>query len=607
MSDITANVVVSMPTQPFTMARSFKAAANGKIFIGNVDTDPVNPANQVQVYMDSENGSLIPVPQPIIINAGGFPVYNGQISKFVVSHDYSMAVYDSYNTQQFYFPRRGMSDLEGLQRPVTWSGFAGGADPTGSTSSVSAFLKAAQSGSSVYVPDGVYLIDSSVDISNAAWEFSRGAKINVSAAATLAIGNIQAGLYQIFTGDGNVVFTINTIKAHPEWFGSTRNVDSTLALTKCQSACSPNKITIALVDEYLINSLDWDRRVPAEASPRSAFKPVPGATNGVRLTAGNSVGKQSFPAISGFPGYGLRIVGTSLLNLYISEIQQCGDALILETSGANTTLLNTEITLTSISACTNAIVFVADALANVMQGNKVYCNFIANCTNSVLFRDNGLANPGPNWDSNQVITQAIDPTPSRTNAVMLKNECGYAINRVVFRVETWCGGLASTGKFISGRFNDLDAYLNLSQNPGIGMFAYTGASNRVDFSSARGRNVTPVTASRTPNSLPSFNGGVPLFHNVVKLKATFTTEWPNNDTRQVYIYHQLTDQNTNAFTVMPPDEGSFRGIVVDSIIDNSLTVPYEIIINLRNVSGASMPVSPATSVDVNFKLRVGLY
>ena len=41
MIDITANVVVSMPSQLFTMARSFKAVANGKIYIGKIDTDPV--------------------------------------------------------------------------------------------------------------------------------------------------------------------------------------------------------------------------------------------------------------------------------------------------------------------------------------------------------------------------------------------------------------------------------------------------------------------------------------------------------------------------------------------------------------------------------------
>lgn len=104
MSDITANVVVSMPSQLFTMARSFKAVANGKVYIGQIDTDPTNPSNQIQVYMENEDGSLIPVSQPIIINAGGYPVYNGQIAKFVTVENNSMAVYDSYGTQQFYFP-----------------------------------------------------------------------------------------------------------------------------------------------------------------------------------------------------------------------------------------------------------------------------------------------------------------------------------------------------------------------------------------------------------------------------------------------------------------------------------------------------------------------
>lgn len=497
--------------------------------------------------------------------------------------------------------------LNGLITPITWNGFAGGANNTGTAVSDAAFSAANATGRSIFVPAGTYKISGNTDMSDCELMFEKGATIDIQAGATLTVGRILCGLHQVFSGAGNVVFTTNTIKAHPEWFGAARGIDSTPALTKCQAACSPNKITIDLVDEYFISDLVWDRRVPAKASPRSAFKPFGSAANGVKLTAGNSVGKNSFPAISGFPGYGMRIVGTSLANIYISEIQGCGDALILETSGSATTLLDTEVTLTSISACDNAVVFVADKLANVMQGNKVYVNFIANCTNSVLFRDNGLASPGPNWDSNQVITQAIDPTPNRPDAVMLNNACGYAINRFVFRVETWAGGMASTGKFINGRFNDLDAYINLAQNPGIGQLAYVGASNRVDFSSARGRNVTPVTASRTPNSLASFNGGVPLFHNVVKLQITFdSSDWPNNDTRQVYVYHQLTDQNTNAFTVMPPDTGAFRGCIVDSIIDNSQTNPYEIIINLRNVSGSTITAGSTNSV-VNFKLRVGLY
>lgn len=104
MSDITANVVVSMPSQLFTMARSFKAVANGKIYIGKIDTDPVNPENQIQVYVENEDGSHVPVSQPIIINAAGYPVYNGQIAKFVTVQGHSMAVYDAYGAKQFNFP-----------------------------------------------------------------------------------------------------------------------------------------------------------------------------------------------------------------------------------------------------------------------------------------------------------------------------------------------------------------------------------------------------------------------------------------------------------------------------------------------------------------------
>lgn len=104
MTDITANVVVSMPSQLFTMARSFKAVANGKIYIGKIDTDPVNPENQIQVYVENEDGSHVPISQPIIINAAGYPVYNGQIAKFVTVQGHSMAVYDVYGAQQFYFP-----------------------------------------------------------------------------------------------------------------------------------------------------------------------------------------------------------------------------------------------------------------------------------------------------------------------------------------------------------------------------------------------------------------------------------------------------------------------------------------------------------------------
>lgn len=132
MSDITANVVVSMPSQLFTMARSFKAVANGKIYIGKIDTDPVNPENRVQVYVENEDGSHVPVSQPIIINAAGYPVYNGQIAKFVTVQGHSMAVYDAHGAKQFYFPNVLKYDPDQLEQRLALTTGAGivGFEPT---------------------------------------------------------------------------------------------------------------------------------------------------------------------------------------------------------------------------------------------------------------------------------------------------------------------------------------------------------------------------------------------------------------------------------------------------------------------------------------------
>lgn len=102
--NIIPNCVISMPSQLFTLARKFQAASNGKIFIGKIDSDPTIPENQIQVYLENEDGSTIPVAQPLIINQAGYPVYNGQIAKFITVQGHSMAVYDSYGAQQFYYP-----------------------------------------------------------------------------------------------------------------------------------------------------------------------------------------------------------------------------------------------------------------------------------------------------------------------------------------------------------------------------------------------------------------------------------------------------------------------------------------------------------------------
>ncbi|WP_407204476.1 phage head-binding domain-containing protein [Citrobacter freundii] len=102
MSDITANVVVSNPRPIFTESRTFKAVANGTIYIGQIDEDPVNPDNQIPVYIENEDGSHVQIAQPLIINAAGKIVYNGQLVKVVTVQGHSMAIYNASGVQVDY-------------------------------------------------------------------------------------------------------------------------------------------------------------------------------------------------------------------------------------------------------------------------------------------------------------------------------------------------------------------------------------------------------------------------------------------------------------------------------------------------------------------------
>ncbi|EOV9681186.1 phage tailspike protein [Cronobacter malonaticus] len=102
MADITANVVVTNPRPVFTDSRTFRAVANGRVYIGLVDTDPTIPANQIPVYIENEDGSHVQIPQPVIINGAGKLVYNGQLVKVVTGKGHSMAIYDAYGAQVDY-------------------------------------------------------------------------------------------------------------------------------------------------------------------------------------------------------------------------------------------------------------------------------------------------------------------------------------------------------------------------------------------------------------------------------------------------------------------------------------------------------------------------
>lgn len=192
---------VVLPVSAYLRSDSFQPLSNGYIYIGVADGDPLIESQQIPVYMEQEDGSLVLVAQPIRTNSAGYPVLQGNVHRLVVHSSCAMTILDSQQVQQFYFPYvadqdassllRALSNTDdiaagdaliGVRQPTpdaiarTQHEFNAqfpsvldyGADASGSINSVQAFNKAANAHpKGVFVPEGVYLIP--VNVSGKFW------------------------------------------------------------------------------------------------------------------------------------------------------------------------------------------------------------------------------------------------------------------------------------------------------------------------------------------------------------------------------------------------------------------------------------------------------
>lgn len=142
-----ADILVTSPYRPFTLPSQFKAVFNGFIYCGTVDA--VDPSNsQIQIYKVNEDGSKVPVAQPLRTNAGGYLVYNGQPAKFVTDSSHSLLVRDSLGAQVWYAPDVSILDPEAMYQSILerFAQADGSSLVGGLIKPVTAFLQASDGG-----------------------------------------------------------------------------------------------------------------------------------------------------------------------------------------------------------------------------------------------------------------------------------------------------------------------------------------------------------------------------------------------------------------------------------------------------------------------------
>lgn len=171
---------ISTPFKIFT-GLDGKPLSNGKIYIGQVGTDPTVPANQVPVFWDSD--LTIPAAQPLTTNAG-YIVRNGTPSNVFTAETYSITVKNASNIQVFYAADSADFDYGAILAKPTGASLIGfisnyiggvyrtvmdklrdhvsvkdfGAKGDGITDDTAAVQAATNSGRAVYFPGGTYRV-----------------------------------------------------------------------------------------------------------------------------------------------------------------------------------------------------------------------------------------------------------------------------------------------------------------------------------------------------------------------------------------------------------------------------------------------------------------
>lgn len=200
-------------TTPFKIFTGLdgKPLSNGKVYIGQVATDPTVPANQVPVFWDSD--LTIPAAQPLTTNAG-YIVHNGTPSNVFTAETYSITVKNASNIQVFYAADSADFDYGAILAKPTGASLIGfisnyiggvyrtvmdklrdhvsvkdfGAKGDGITDDTAAVQAATNSGRAVYFPGGTYRVAGVSYTGRVNW-YSKGDATIMSDVEVLAVTN----------------------------------------------------------------------------------------------------------------------------------------------------------------------------------------------------------------------------------------------------------------------------------------------------------------------------------------------------------------------------------------------------------------------------------
>jgi hypothetical protein len=225
-----------------------------------------------------------------------------------------------------------------------------------------------------------------------------------------------------------------------------------------------------------------------------------------------------------------------------------------------------------------------------MQGSEIKCNFISGTPNAVLFDDDGGTHTQQaNWDSNLVVVQAVDPTDSYADAVIVKNNTLYSVPRFTFRGESWIGGLAATAKVVEGKFTSSTFYFSFASAILENQFDLDGTGNTVDITRKDGLTSTALDFVYTTDTEAAV-----AWKGRTLYTLTLAAELAAQATIIVYAKHVAASNSSDNYFSVRQVTGGATPVHVTTI-SNVATIDKELKLRVTNIGSAAIPIS--TEID----------
>ncbi|KAL6782044.1 hypothetical protein ACKKBF_B10450 [Auxenochlorella protothecoides x Auxenochlorella symbiontica] len=344
------------------------------------------------------------------------------------------------------------------------------------------------------------------------------------------------------------------------------------------------------------------------------------------------IGRQSLPALQNHRR-AITFSDAGIIDVYSPSVSGCDEAVRVQSTrakGAGRQISQVRVEVPKLDNVIKVVNFFDKNGGAVMQGSNFrFGTYTDSGSGTALISFQASGGGWAYWDSNDYHFDRVTPAASSSANKLVLLACDvsttlYRQNLYISRLDP----LPAGGRLTNANIQDCMMVVSASAALSAAQMALpvfrsgTVKSNNFNNFMLTAPAIAGLTASTSPNTRASFNGGLPLTSSLftLALRANKPSRdprtgktpadgktWPAGEARRFYFYHGLAQNQQLVYVTVPKIGAACQpsGVAITGIFDNSATVPYEVEV----VAVACKPLVVADvksgKVNISFPVLVG--